>query len=93
MLKEAKLDENAGNFDEAVASLKSEIALRDEETEKLKKQIHEIRLQSRREQQLIISAWYDISRKTTKETTNVKAFPNSWLAQQRLSLDNQFRRR
>ncbi|EIE88173.1 hypothetical protein RO3G_12884 [Rhizopus delemar RA 99-880] len=93
MLKEAKLDENAGNFDEAVASLKSEIALRDEETEKLKKQIHEIRLQSRREQQLIISAWYDISRKTTKETANVKAFPNSWLAQQRLSLDNQLRRR
>ncbi|KAG0945731.1 hypothetical protein G6F57_009197 [Rhizopus arrhizus] len=93
MLKESKLDENAGNFDEAVASLKSEIALRDEETEKLKKQIHEIRLQSRREQQLIISAWYDISRKTNKETANVKAFPNSWLGQQRLSLDNQLRRR
>ncbi|KAG1223124.1 hypothetical protein G6F35_004859 [Rhizopus arrhizus] len=93
MLKEAKLDGSTGNFDEAVASLKSEIALRDEETEKLKKQIHEIRLQSRREQQLIISAWYDISRRANKEILNAKSFPNSWLGQQRLSLDNQLKRR
>ncbi|CAO3698520.1 hypothetical protein G6F70_003099 [Rhizopus microsporus] len=93
LLKEQKYDGNSGNFDEAVSSLKAEVALREEETEKLKKQIHELRLQSRREQHLIISAWYDMSRRATKDIIMAKAFPNSWLGQQRYTLDNQLKRR
>lgn len=94
MLKETKLGENTGNYDEAVASLKSELLMKDEENEKLKKQIHEIRLQARREQQVIISAWYDVARKTHKELSHSKvAYPNSWLGQQRRTLDNQLKRR
>lgn len=93
MLKESKLGEQNGNYDEAVASLKTEIALRDEENSKLKKQLHETRLQSRREQQLMISAWYDLSRKSNKDIVGGKAYPNSWLGQQRRTLDNQLKRR
>ncbi|KAI7872978.1 hypothetical protein BDF14DRAFT_1716129, partial [Spinellus fusiger] len=93
MLKETKLGEGIGNYDEAVASLKAELALRDEENEKLKKQLHEVRLQARREQQLIISAWYDVTRRTQRELANSKVSPNSWLGQQRRTLDNQLKRR
>jgi protein HOOK3 len=93
MLKEAKIGEQSGNFDEAVTSLKAEAALREEEIDKLKKQLHETRLQSRREQQLMISAWYDLSRKSNKETVGGKNYPNSWLGQQRRTLDNQLKRR
>ncbi|KAG1469579.1 hypothetical protein G6F56_003177 [Rhizopus delemar] len=93
MLKESNLGENGGHFDEAVASLKAEVTLHEEENEKLKKQVHEIRLQSRREQQLIMSAWYDMSRKANKEIVNAKSYPVSWLGQQRLTLDSQLRRR
>ena len=93
MLKETKLGEHSDGFDEAVASLKAEISLREEETENVKKQLHEQRLQSRREQQLIISAWYDLSRRYNKELNNIKIAPNSWLGQQRRRLDRQLKRR
>ncbi|KAF7728001.1 hypothetical protein EC973_006766 [Apophysomyces ossiformis] len=94
MLKETKIGEG-GNYDEAVASLKTELMLRDEEVEKLKKQLHETRLQTRREQQLIISAWYEVTRRTHKELVNSRVYPNpnSWLGQQRRTLDNQLKRR
>lgn len=36
MLKETKLHGTSGNFDEAVSSLQTELALRDEENERLK---------------------------------------------------------
>jgi hypothetical protein len=36
MLKESKLNGTSGNYDEAVSSLKSELALRDEENDRLK---------------------------------------------------------
>lgn len=94
MLKETRLGDATGNYDEAVASLKAELIARDEENEKLRKQIHEIRLQARREQQLIISAWYDVARRTHKELVHSKILhPNSWLGQQRRTLDNQLKRR
>ncbi|KAI9491199.1 hypothetical protein BDB00DRAFT_511514 [Zychaea mexicana] len=84
-----------GNYGEAVASLQAELRLRDEENEKLRKQLHEVRLQTRREQQLIISAWYDVARRTHKELVNSKVAPrsNSWLGQQRRVLESQLRRR
>ncbi|KAG2229530.1 hypothetical protein INT48_006921 [Thamnidium elegans] len=93
MLKESKLGDQPGNFDEAITSLKAEAALRDEEYEKIKKQLHETRLQSRREQQLMISAWYDLSRKSNKEIVSAKSSPSSWLGGQRHILDNQLKRR
>lgn len=87
------MGDQPGNFDEAIASLKAEAALRDEEYEKIKKQLHETRLQSRREQQLMISAWYDLSRKSNKEIVSAKSSPSSWLGGQRHILDNQLKRR
>ncbi|KAI8342367.1 hypothetical protein BC941DRAFT_139118 [Chlamydoabsidia padenii] len=83
MLKEAKLNGTGGNYDEAVSSLKSELLLRDEENDRLKKQLHETRLQARREQQLMMSAWYDIARHTRKDLVGSKIYPGSWVGQQR----------
>ncbi|CAO3609837.1 unnamed protein product [Cunninghamella echinulata] len=84
MLKESsKHVDHSGNYDEAVTSLKAELTIRDEENERLKKQLYEVRLQARREQQLMMSAWYDIARHTRKELVSSKAHPTSWLAQQR----------
>jgi hypothetical protein len=86
---------NAGDEDEQeVSALKSKYDSKEEENEKLKKQLHEVRIQSRREQQLIISAWYDVSRRSHKEILNSKSsYPTSWLGQQRRTLDNQLKRR
>lgn len=114
LMKDRFAADNAGNYDEAVSSLKAELALKDEENERLKvnlsdslslftvltelvylqKQIHELRLQSRREQQLMMSAWCDLARRTHKDLVNSKTpNPNSWLGQQRRILDSQLRRR
>ncbi|KAG2190096.1 hypothetical protein INT46_005088 [Mucor plumbeus] len=93
LLSDIKRDAETGNFDEAVNSLKTEVEMRNEEIEKYKRQLHETRSQNRREQQLMISAWYDMSRRTNKDVVNNKASPISWLGQQRRTLDNQLKRR
>ncbi|CAO3623301.1 unnamed protein product [Cunninghamella blakesleeana] len=80
--KQQPVDGN-GNYDEAVVSLRQQVSMRDEEVERLKKQLYEVRLQARREQQLMMSAWYDIARHTRRELVSPKAYPTSWLAQQR----------
>ncbi|RCH90407.1 hypothetical protein CU098_004405 [Rhizopus stolonifer] len=92
LFKDSKEQALDGNKNEAISSMKTEIAMREEEIEKLKKFLQETRIQARREQQLMISAWYDMSRRTNKEVVN-KTFPNSWLGQQRRTLDNQLKRR
>ncbi|KAI8070973.1 hypothetical protein BC940DRAFT_325455 [Gongronella butleri] len=74
---------NTGNYDEAVTSLKSEVSLRDEEIERLKKQLFESRLQARREQQLMMSAWFDLSRHGRRDLVGGRPYPTSWLAHQR----------
>ncbi|KAG0182026.1 hypothetical protein DFQ29_006144 [Apophysomyces sp. BC1021] len=68
---------------------------KEEEQDLLKKQIHDVRLQSRREQQLIISAWYDLARRNHRETSNlsIRTTPSSWLGRQRKILDGQLRQR
>ncbi|KAI7846927.1 hypothetical protein BDC45DRAFT_46354 [Circinella umbellata] len=97
MIKDSKngIPSGDGNNDEAMAALQTELRLRDEENDKLRKQLHEVRLQTRREQQLIISAWYDVARRTQKQLVNSKVapYPNSWLGQQRGVLDSQLKRR
>lgn len=93
MIKELKQQGESGNFDEAVKSLQTEVKMRDEEIEKFKRQLHETRNQNRREQQLMISAWYDMSRRANRDVASNKASPISWLGQQRRTLDNQLKRR
>jgi hypothetical protein len=89
-------------FEEAFTSLRSEIKKRDEEIARLKAQIQEVRNQSHREQQLVVSAWYELGRRmqSTQYTKNYRPgatpqppAPISWLGQQRRTLDIQTRRR
>ncbi|KAF1804766.1 hypothetical protein FB192DRAFT_1420299 [Mucor lusitanicus] len=93
LIKELRQQGESGNFDEAVKSLQTEVKMREEEIEKVKRQLHETRNQNRREQQLMISAWYDMSRRANRDVVNNKASPISWLGQQRRTLDNQLKRR
>ncbi|ORZ17098.1 hypothetical protein BCR42DRAFT_326316 [Absidia repens] len=68
---------------------------KEEEQDLLKKQIHDVRLQSRREQQLIISAWYDLARRNHREMSNlsIRSTPSSWLGRQRKILDSHLRQK
>ncbi|KAI8343318.1 HOOK protein-domain-containing protein [Chlamydoabsidia padenii] len=68
---------------------------KEEEQDLLKKQIHDVRLQSRREQQLIISAWYDLARRNHREMSNlsIRSTPSSWLGRQRKILDGHLRQK
>ncbi|KAI8881855.1 hypothetical protein K501DRAFT_295580 [Backusella circina FSU 941] len=68
---------------------------KEEEQDLLKKQIQDVRLQSRREQQLIISAWYDLVRRNHRDASNlaIRSTPSSWLGRQRKILDGQLRQR
>ncbi|KAI8993526.1 hypothetical protein BDB01DRAFT_703015, partial [Pilobolus umbonatus] len=68
---------------------------KEEEQDLLKKQIHDVRLQSRREQQLIISAWYDLIRRNHRDASNlsIRSTPSSWLGRQRKVLDGHLRQR
>ncbi|KAI7891008.1 uncharacterized protein EV154DRAFT_538162 [Mucor mucedo] len=68
---------------------------KEEEYDLLKKQIHDVRLQSKKEQQLIISSWYDHVRRNHRDASNfsIRSAPSSWLGRQRKVLDVQLRQR
>ncbi|RUS15059.1 hypothetical protein BC937DRAFT_92954 [Endogone sp. FLAS-F59071] len=94
LFKETKANQSKDNtYEEAVKSLQAEVESKSKENENLKKQIHEVRLQSRREQQLILSAWNDLGRRLQLQRDNVSSrSPSSWLAQQRQTLGKQMKR-
>ncbi|RCI03423.1 hypothetical protein CU098_002376, partial [Rhizopus stolonifer] len=68
---------------------------KEEEQDLLKKQIHDVRQQSKIEQQLIISAWYDLVRRNDRGASHlaVRSTPSSWLGRQRKALDVHLRQR
>ncbi|KAI7903326.1 uncharacterized protein BX663DRAFT_434111 [Cokeromyces recurvatus] len=68
---------------------------KEEEQDLLKKQIHDVREQSKIEQQLIISAWYDLIRRSDRDASNltIRSTPSSWLGRQRKALDVYLRQR
>ncbi|KAI8333448.1 hypothetical protein BC941DRAFT_357911 [Chlamydoabsidia padenii] len=68
---------------------------KEEEQNLIKKQIHGVRLQSKKEQQLIISSWYDLVHKNHREMTglSIRSTPSSWLGRQRKLLDSHLRQK
>ncbi|KAG1099885.1 hypothetical protein G6F42_017757 [Rhizopus arrhizus] len=68
---------------------------KEEEQDLLKKQIHDVRQQSKIEQQLIISAWYDLVRRSDRDASSLgfRSTPSSWLGRQRKALDVNLRQR
>ncbi|KAJ3115511.1 E3 ubiquitin-protein ligase [Phlyctochytrium bullatum] len=82
-LKEAKKD----NFAEAIASYDTMIRDKDDEIEKLRKELADTRKAARREQELMVSAWYDtILAQQRRNPYKADGSPSSWLAQQRKHL-------
>lgn len=61
----------------------------------LQRQIQDVRLQSRREQQLIISSWYELARQEKRDSSSLSGRPtsSSWLGRQRKILENQLKKR
>ncbi|KAI8639352.1 hypothetical protein BD408DRAFT_350074 [Parasitella parasitica] len=67
---------------------------KEEEQDLLKKQIQDVRQQSKIEQQLIISAWYDLARRSDRTSSLVLgSMPSTWLGRQRKALDIHLRQR
>ncbi|KAG0275271.1 hypothetical protein BGZ95_008969 [Linnemannia exigua] len=86
IIKDNKTRQPAEGYSEAVGSLQSELATKEEEVESLKRQMREMEIQVRREQQLMTSAWHDQLRKGIRENVlsqHQRIAPTSWLGVQR----------
>ncbi|KAG1643051.1 hypothetical protein G6F44_004215 [Rhizopus delemar] len=68
---------------------------KEEENDLLKKQIQDARLQSKLEQRLIITGWFDLVRRNHRDASNlaIRSAPSSWLGRQRKILDVQLRQK
>ncbi|KAF9586578.1 hypothetical protein BGW38_001823 [Lunasporangiospora selenospora] len=86
VIKEKALPSNSDSFGEAIMSLKVELAAREGEVESLKKTLRETQYQTRREQQLLSSAWNDQIKRGLRENVisqHQRLAPTSWLGVQR----------
>ncbi|GEM12012.1 hypothetical protein Rt10032_c18g6029 [Rhodotorula toruloides] len=96
LFKLAHKAEQQGNFEEAEQGYKQQIRQLEEQVERLKAKSAETELIYRREQQLMLSAWHDLSMRTMRERIAASATgetgpggqqrpyqPQSWLSQQR----------
>ncbi|KAG1473740.1 hypothetical protein G6F56_000774 [Rhizopus delemar] len=68
---------------------------KEEENDLLKKQIQDARLQSKLEQRLIITGWFELVRRNHRDSSNlaIRSAPSSWLGRQRKILDVQLRQK
>ncbi|KAI1315164.1 hypothetical protein EDD11_001221 [Mortierella claussenii] len=87
-----KTNQGTDGYNEAVTSLKSELTSKEEEVESLKRQMREMQIQARREQQLMTSAWHDQQKKGLRDnilTQHQRHAPTSWLGVQRSVFNSQ----
>ncbi|KAF9208492.1 hypothetical protein BGZ49_008677 [Haplosporangium sp. Z 27] len=87
-----KASQDADGYNEAVTSLKNELTSKEEEVDSLKRQIRDMQIQVRREQQLMTSAWHDQLSKGLREnilTHHQRIAPTSWLGLQRRVFNSQ----
>ncbi|KAJ3103928.1 hypothetical protein HDU97_009740 [Phlyctochytrium planicorne] len=83
-LKEHKAVAPKDNFAEAIASYESMSRDKEEEIEMLRKELNDTRRAAKREQELMVSAWYDtILAQSRRNPQRSDVSPSSWLAQQR----------
>ncbi|XJO77813.1 hypothetical protein BDV3_002346 [Batrachochytrium dendrobatidis] len=78
-------------FNEALQSLQATVKLKEMELERSKREVLDTRAASRREQRLVVSAWYELGSKIQKNTPGSKGraiASSSWLGQQRQNLDS-----
>ncbi|KAG0326804.1 hypothetical protein BG004_002901 [Podila humilis] len=92
IIKESKTSSGSEGYSEAVGSLQTELATKEEEVESLKRQMREMQIQVRREQALMTSAWHDQLKKGLREnvlTQHQRLAPTSWLGVQRRVFSSQ----
>ncbi|ORX58691.1 hypothetical protein DM01DRAFT_1301309 [Hesseltinella vesiculosa] len=95
LLQEMSVRFNGGQSEEPASLSSRPPRSKEEEYDLLKKQIQDVRLQSKRDQQLVVSAWYDLAKRNQKDWTHLssRSIPSSWLGRQRKLLDNQLRQK
>ncbi|KAJ3289904.1 hypothetical protein HK104_007134 [Borealophlyctis nickersoniae] len=101
LLQEKQLKERTvalpkdNNYSEAIGSYETMLKERDQELERVKRELADTRIAAKREQRLILSAWNNLG--TDLQRTNVTQRSGgtsmSWLAQQRRQLGSQMKRR
>ncbi|KAI8897946.1 hypothetical protein BC833DRAFT_591656 [Globomyces pollinis-pini] len=79
------------NFAEAINSLESTLRIREAELDRSRQELQDTRAAARREQRLIMSAWYELGIQF-QQRANTNA-PTSWLAQQRQQMNENARKR
>ncbi|TPX36316.1 hypothetical protein SmJEL517_g01483 [Synchytrium microbalum] len=83
--------QSQSNYAEALTSYEAMLHDKDNELERIQNEYNELLHASKREQKLILSAWYDLGmqlqRKNMEKGQGGVPNPTSWLAQQRKSLD------
>jgi hypothetical protein len=82
MVKSLKSNDTS-SFSEAVISLQASLASREADVERLKREVEDTRVCARREQRLILSAWYQLGLQLSTQQNNNEGEPNSWLRAQR----------
>ena len=95
-LKELKTTPPKADFNEAVTSLQTTLRDKEAELARLKDEYQEYQILTRREQKVILSAWYDLGMQMQRRQPGAQrnASPVSWLAQQRKAvLESPFKRR
>ncbi|KAI8909709.1 hypothetical protein EDD86DRAFT_177758, partial [Gorgonomyces haynaldii] len=80
-IRELSQVESAEHYVEALQSLQTVIKEREGEIDRLKQELQDTRYASRREQKLIVSAWYELGMKLAQQQTQERS--SSWLKSER----------
>ncbi|KAG0249565.1 hypothetical protein BG011_009131 [Mortierella polycephala] len=86
MIKDYKANQNVEGYSEAVVSLKTELATREDEVSSLKHQMNEMKTRVEQEQRLVTSAWHGLRNKGLRDSVlsqSQRMAPTSWLGVQR----------
>ncbi|KAF9177237.1 hypothetical protein BGZ51_006936 [Haplosporangium sp. Z 767] len=86
MIKDYKANQNVEGYSEAVMSLKTELATKEDEVSSLKRQMSEMEARVDQEQRLITSAWHGLRNKGLRNSVlsqHQRMVPTSWLGVQR----------
>ncbi|KAJ3046327.1 hypothetical protein HDV00_000141 [Rhizophlyctis rosea] len=84
-----------GNYAEAIASFETQLKERDEEIQRIRRELSDTRAAAKREQRLMLSAWNNVGTELQKQnfTQQRSGTSASWLAQQRKALSPQITKR
>ena len=85
MIKELKGLQTKEDYTEALQSLQTTLEEKENQIKHLQAEMSETRTCARREQRLVMSAWYELGMQLQQQAAKENNPPQSWLAAQRQS--------